>query len=297
MNKNSITKILFFAFLIIFLDISWGYSAEPKKGSLAVLITGLSGEKDLSDDFNRAASRMKEFLLRNGYVEDEIFRFSKLSGHEGDGWHKQQTATRKNLEGFFKAQAGRSSPYEKYFLFIAGHANGRDEEAMFHLPGPDVSYKDLIQWVGAVPAQHMMGVFAASQGQTWIEKLSKPGRILIAGNGLRSSDFIPLEFLRFFPKMIATPKIVEYGAADRRSLGDVFWESQVKVQTWYFENNLHPTELALLDANGDKKGSTLIRDHHVVTKEINGKSVQVLELTPDRQGGDALAAYQEALSF
>ena len=42
------------------------------------------------------------------------------------------------------------------------------------------------------------------------------------------------------------------------SLQDIFVETQQKIHQWYQDNNLHCTELALMDADGDGKGQPLL---------------------------------------
>ena len=243
----------------------------PATNRLAILVSGLSGNHEFKIYFQNAMGELRQTLLRKGYQREELVLFSEE--HAPDSlWQQSRLATRKNLREFFGKLKGRSQPYSEVFIFIVGHANGHDEEAILHLPGEDMSYAELMNAIDPIPAQQMTVVVAAPQGEAWIQKLSRPQRVVIAGNGYRQYDFIPLLFLRTFPLTLEKAGILkkdsEADVDSPRSLFDVFLETQQKVLAWYKRNNLQVTEMALLDADGDKKGDSFIKEGAPVLKEI-----------------------------
>ncbi len=228
--------------------------AEPVQGrNLALLITGISGSHQFQGYFNDSISKLSEVLRANGYRDADIYQFSESPGTRANDF----VSDKEHLEQKFKELAGRD--YENVFIWIAGHANGRDEESLMHLPKQDVSYKDLMGWIEPISAKRMVLALAIPQGQAWIQKMGKPGRLIAAGSGLREYDFIPWMFLRLFPAMFqATSGELQPGSLTMgTSFKDVFVESQQRAQAWYRDNHLQATELAYLDADGDGKGETL----------------------------------------
>lgn len=225
---------------------------------MAIFILGLSGSNEFKSYFDTAPELMRQVLLWNGYPQKAITRLSE-EGNEDKRWGKNLLGTKENILKLLEDTAKKNEMYEEVFIFIAGHANGRDDEAMLHLPGDDLIYSQLMEGIKAISAKKMFLVVAASQGGAWIEKLSAPNRVIVAGNGFRQYDFIPLQFLRFFPEMFveAAKPVNEDKTEWQVSLLDAFTRTQQKIRNWYRVNNLHCTELALLDSNGDGQGNAL----------------------------------------
>lgn len=236
--------------------------ASTNESHSAAFITGLSGsETKYERYFNLAQTKLKDLLLANGYMPNEIYRFADKN-EAGINWVHQEISGRVSLQSYFQKMKD-GGPVEEFFLFIAGHANGHDENAMLQLPGEDISYEELMKWIDQVPAKRMTLIIALSQGESWIKTLSKSGRIIIAGTGLRQFDFAPVLFLRLFPDMFwnavsSTNDQTKSAATQNISLADVFMETQKKVQNWYWMNSLEPTEVALIDSDGDGVGHSLI---------------------------------------
>lgn len=226
-------------------------TAQPAK-SVAVLVTGLSGSRQFQTYFQDSVNKLVPVLKASGY--SAIYRFSETPGSS----ERDEAADREVLEKRLNELAS-AGPYENVFVWVAGHANGRDEEALLHLPKQDVSYKDLMGWLNQIESKRSVYALAVPQGQAWIKALAKPGRVIAAGSGLREYDFIPWMFLRHFPASFKSTARIPEGetAGAQTSLKDVFVEAQKKSQAWYRDNHLQPTELAYLDGDGDGSGEAL----------------------------------------
>lgn len=232
---------------------------EPPQGKLGLFITGLSGDNTFKNYFEDASRRLRELLVSNGYQREELVRFSD-SEENNQLWNQAEISRKENLRKFFKEISQRKTPFENAFIFIAGHANGRDEEAVLHLPGEDIVYRELMEEIDTLPAKQMIIVIATPQGMIWIQKLSRPGRVIVVGNGYREYDFLPMLFLRFFPAMFQEiPNSPKNSSNEwsQISLKDAFTRTQRKVRHWFQDNHLRMTERAFINANGDKKGKSL----------------------------------------
>jgi hypothetical protein len=273
-------KLTLFAVLVILIT-TLGYpaAAETKMGPasdhLGLFITGLSGNDSFRDYFEKASQELRDVLLENGYAARDMVRFvEEPDSHKS--WNRQEKSTRENLLKQLGELAKRNSPYENVFIFISGHANGRDAEAVFHVPGDDIVYQELMDAIEQIPAKHMTLVVAASQGESWIQKFSGPGRVIVAGNGLREFDSLPMIFLRTFPSMFskASVKAEDKEATASISLRDIFAATQRTVLFWYQNNGLHLTETALIDADGDKKGETFLLPNAPDPNEVTAIETQ-----------------------
>ncbi len=258
-------RIFLFWVLILTAFIPRSRAAESLPSErLGLFITGLSGTNQFKTTFEQAADYLRQILLLNGYQMSDLVKFAEVKSTQTKKWGYEGISTSDQVRAYLKKLSQREKPFKQVFLFIGAHANGRDEEAKVHLPGRDMIYKQLISGLDAIPAEQMIVIVAAPQGITWIEHLSKPGRVIIVGNGYREYDFIPELFLRTFPEMFTklsrehAENSLEKNRPIRISLRDVFVETQRRVRHWYWENNLQNTEMALLDANGDKRGESLL---------------------------------------
>lgn len=260
---------------------------------LALFITGLSGNHATEINFEKAVQDLRAVLLLNGYRQEDFVRFADDKGLGQEKlWPVEKLATKANLSKYFQELAETGTNFETVFVFVSGHANGRDDEAMFHLPGDDMVYQELMAGIQNISARQMVIVAAASQGLAWIENLAGPGRIVVAGNGLREFDSMPALFLRTFPELWRKfPSLVKETAEGpaKVSLRDVFAESQRRVLHWYQNNGLQVTELAFLDADGDKKGESFLRPE-TVKKIFKDPGKTVVEASPDP---DALGDTEE----
>jgi hypothetical protein len=267
--------------MLLFLGVC--LSAIPAIGGegssrVAFLVTGLSGGAKWQDTFDEAIEQLGSVLLKNGYTKEDLRIMVSKSGSRHGEIAGEKGALLEALDKAAEAQ----QPYEEVFFFIAGHADGKDERARFHLAEDDATFDEIAIKLDRIPAKAMVVIAATPQGHVWIERLSKPGRYIVAGNGLREYDYIPRLFLNFFPKILKKETDVGPGV----SLRDVFLKVQVAVWRWSILNDYQLTEMAYLDADGDKQGKPLYRvDEDLLNKTmINGSHETVSEKNEPSQG-------------
>jgi hypothetical protein len=280
------------------------YAAESAGASnLAIFISGLPGGEKYKNSIQVAFQLLQNVLLENGFDRKQMVRFSPEPSGAKE-WGEDHFSRKAALEETMAEFAKYDGIYDTVFVFIAGHANGRDEDAKFHIPGEDISYQIMMKWIDAIPARKMILVLAISQGHIWIELLAKPGRIVIAGNGLREFDFMPVVFLRLFPYAFLNVANAQRKDSAQKtvevSLRDAFIETQKGVANWYFFNQLRPTESALVDADGDGKGDKIVswqikKDRTSDGREIpsakeSADSQDIIEFAADVDATDAIAA-------
>lgn len=275
----------------------WGHASEiPSAERLAIFISGLSGNHEFKTHFQDALKRMNEALLHKGYKKEEMVLFFEKPVKDSR-WNHPQITNKENLLQFFDQLEKANHQYSEVFIYVIGHADGFDENAMFHLPGDDMSYSQLMKAMDKVQARQMIVVIAASQGEAWIQNFSRRSRILIIGSGNRQFDFIPLVFLRFFPESLEKAglpipqeqieKNKEVPQFYPDSLFDAFFETQEKIIAWYRNNKLHKTEIAMLDGDGDKKAESFIQENAIILKDkvLASTDAQAAAMIKFNQGG------------
>jgi hypothetical protein len=138
------------------------------------------------------------------------------------------------------------------WLVLIGHGTFFQDQAKFNLRGPDMSARELAEWLR--PLERPVAVInCASCSGTFIDSLSGPNRVVITAT--RSG--VEQNYARFGQYLAesvhqATADIDHDGAV---SLLEAFLTASRKTQAFYSDAGRLATEHALLDDNGDKSGS------------------------------------------
>lgn len=235
------------------------YAQELGGHNLALFIFGQPGTAAFDKLFDSAHMQLGRLLNQNGFNDQNsqvYFRASSLSEKTGELSSRQHLNLR-------IPEIAAKGPYDKLFLFVAGHVNGRDDKAILHLPGEDMPVAELIGKLQQIKAGQTIVVAAVAQGQLWTKAFSAEHHIVIVGNSQREFDFIPIQFLTFFPAMFEEaarwhmekdPSIQSPVAV---SLTEVFLLTARTVNRWYVQNNLMETEEPYLEASGDGKAESV----------------------------------------
>ncbi len=138
------------------------------------------------------------------------------------------------------------------WLILIGHGTFDGQEARFNLRGPDLSAAQLSTWLEPF-RRPLVIIDTTSSSAPFIHLLSATNRVIITAT--RSGN--ELNFARFGQYLA---EAVTNSAADldhdgRISLLEVFLSSAARVREFYQAENRLITEHALIDDNGDGKGT------------------------------------------
>lgn len=149
--------------------------------------------------------------------------------------------------------ATRSSPGDLVLLVLFGHGSARGGEARINLPGPDLSAGELAAMLGPLSDRRVVVVNAASASGGFLPSLAAPGRVVITATRSASEA----EATRFGGYFVAG-----LGGADADtdkdgavSVLEAFEFARREVARSFDETGSLPTEHALLDDDGDGRGS------------------------------------------
>jgi hypothetical protein len=104
-----------------------------------------------------------------------------------------------------------------------------------------------------LPTRNVVVVNAASASGPWVEELSAPGRTIITATRSGAEQFTTL-FGGYFVEAFSTAS-ADADKNQRLSMLEAFQYAKTEVARAYEREGLLATEHALLDDNGDKKGS------------------------------------------
>ncbi|RBP44586.1 hypothetical protein DES53_104408 [Roseimicrobium gellanilyticum] len=140
------------------------------------------------------------------------------------------------------------------WIILEGHANGVPGGAMFNLPGPDLSMREIGTALKECSPQTPLVVWGTTTVSTdLIKRVSGPGRYVITASSAEDK-----ESETEFPKALAQALAAEASDANQDgvlTLTELFLATYEQVLAIYKQGNYVVTEHAQLDGNGDGKGT------------------------------------------
>jgi len=139
-----------------------------------------------------------------------------------------------------------------YWLVLMGHGTHDGKITKFNLQGSDVSAQELGQWLSGSKHRWVIAVCGSSSGP-FLAALSHPDRVVIASTKSGSESNFS-RFGGFFAQSISDPESdLDHDRAI--SVLEAFVSASRMTQRYYEDNKWLATEQAILDDNGDGKGT------------------------------------------
>ena len=137
------------------------------------------------------------------------------------------------------------------WIVLLGHGTFDDRSAKFNLRGPDVAGKELNEWLGK--NRKVAIVNCASASAPFINRLSGKNRVVVTAtkSGLEHNY---ARFGEYLAKVIADASI-DLDKDGQTSLLEAWLVAARRTQDFYKENGRLATEHALIDDNGDERGT------------------------------------------
>ncbi|HET9363343.1 MAG TPA: hypothetical protein VFO58_26525 [Vicinamibacterales bacterium] len=240
-----------------------------------LIVVGLAGDPEHAKTFHGWGNSLAEASERFG-VAPERLAYLVDKPMEGD----QRVTGVSNRESIVKALetiASAAGPDDLVFVTLIGHGAWDGRSAKFNIPGPDVSAEEFQALVRKLPAKQVVFVNTASASGPFVEVLSGPGRTIVAATRSGAEHYTTL-FGGFFIDALSSPN-ADADKNKRISVLEAFQFAKAEVTRAFEREGLLVTEHALLDDDGDKKGSP-----EPAATAADGKVAAVLSLA-DAGGG------------
>lgn len=205
-----------------------------------ILVTGAAGTADYGQQFNAAAHQWIEL------AKSRQWDLVDISGSE----EKATTSQREQLQSAIKQGCEDSS--SQLWIVMIGHGTSERGTDKFNLVGPDVSGKELTQWLSPL-AKPLIFIACASSSSPFLPQLSGPKRVIVTATKSGSEN----NYSRFGQQLAVSllDPATDIDHDDEISLLEAFLAASAKTEQFYREQNRLTTEHALLDDNGDKLGT------------------------------------------
>ncbi len=208
-----------------------------------LVLVGASGEARYEDGFAAAARKIKDACDRHS-IPCEIIG---LEATRGDASAKPDRD--RVVEWLIRVQTASSTPA---WLIYIGHGTWDGEVARLNLRGPDLGAAELSDAL-AEQSRPFVFVHGGSASGPFIPALAGPDRVIIAAT--ESGDEV--NYARFGEQFAeaATATEADIDRDGRTSLLEAALFAAQKARTFYEEAGRMATEHALIEDNGDGKGT------------------------------------------
>jgi hypothetical protein len=168
---------------IVLLILPAGVTRAAGADQYAMIITGATGRSEYALKYQSWRTSLRTLLrVRFQYPDDHIIVLA-----EEEPGPRQPTA--ENVRAAFAELAKRAKPDDVIAVLLTGHGTiGAGDEAKFNLVGPDLTIDQWAALVQTLPGR-MVFVNAASGSFPFLQKLSKPGRIVITSTATPLQEY------------------------------------------------------------------------------------------------------------
>ncbi len=213
--------------------------ADPVETPTVVVAVGAGGSHEYDQRFQEWAEQWKLAATQGGATYHRV-------GEDTD----TNRADRERLQDMLSARATPSTG--PLWVVLIGHGTFDGRSAKFNLRGPDVTAAELDSWLRPI-ARPQIIINCTSSSAPFINRLSATNRIVITAT---KSGF-ELNYARFGSYLCAA--ITDPGADldkdGQTSLLEAFLFASARVSEFYAQEARLQTETALIDDNGDSRGT------------------------------------------
>ncbi len=147
--------------------------------------------------------------------------------------------------------AASTEKHAELWIVLIGHGTFDKREAKFNLRGPDVSAKELAEWLKPV-ARPTAVVNCAAASSPFLSALAGPNRVVIAATKSGAEQNFT-RFGDFISRAIADPQ-ADLDKDEQTSLWEAYLAASRRTAEFYSTDGRLLTEHALLDDSGDGQG-------------------------------------------
>jgi hypothetical protein len=162
-------------------------------------------------------------------------------------------STKEGIETAIGTIASRARANDVVLIVLFGHGSYQSGESRLSMPGPDLTAQDFAVQLGRLHNQTVVFANTTSASGEFVKALSGPGRVIVtatrSGNERNATNFGEHFAAAFANDVADTDKD---GAV---SVLEAFSYARTETNRQYEQDKRIPTEHAVLDDNGDQKGT------------------------------------------
>jgi hypothetical protein len=227
-------------------------SAPVAAQTHVIIVSGASGEAKYATTFHAAATAFADALVNtHGLPADNVIYLAENPAR--DAARIDGKSSKSELGKVLSRVAGKASAGDRVLLVLIGHGSHAGADSRLNLPGPDMTAAELAIMLEPLKAMQVAVVNAASASGDFLPVLSGNNRVVITATKSsheRNETLFPQFFVNAF-----TTSGADTDKDERVSLLEAFIYAKREVTRAYETDTRLPTEHAMLDDDGDRRGS------------------------------------------
>ncbi len=223
-------------------------SDDAKTGRSILVVVGAAGEEEFGNAFRESAERWRSAFQSENFLLLDGTDAAKLDEKE----QRQQI-----LDWIEKDQPSRSAeaPIQERWLVLIGHGTNDRKGAKFNLKGPDISSETMAKAISSVKSRWLI-IDGSSSSGPFLNALSGENRIVITATKSGAEQNYA-RFGEYLSKSITDPS-ADLDHDDCVSILEAFLAASNRVAQFYEDEGRLASEQALLDDNGDSRGTPAV---------------------------------------
>jgi len=226
----------------------------------ALIVCGLSGDAGRHKQFAETIARLRDGLvgqLQFAATDVEVLFGDEPVDGDADAIRSAARATREELEQRARSLRERTRPEDGVWVIVLGHSHYDGRQSWLNLPGPDLQQAEFAKLFEGLTAREQVFIITTPTSGFFIKPLSAKGRVVITATEAdwetNETEF-PHEFGRVLSGL-ETAENLDLDKDGRVSLFDLYVTVVRNLAQSYLERELLATEHALLDDDGDGRGT------------------------------------------
>ncbi len=262
---------IFLVILSSLLSSSLASAQQDDASAHILLVVGAGGTPEYAEQFEKWADIWVDVAEKSSAIVTPIGRSERT-----------ETTDREQLEKAIKSLP--SSDPAPVWVVLIGHGTYANNVAKFNMRGPDVSARQLAGWIEPLERTVVI-VDCASASGPFVNRLSGKNRIIVTATKSGTEQNYA-RFGKYFAQAIGSPQS-DLDHDDEISVHEAFIRASADVQRFYDSEARISTEHALIDDNGDGKGTPakMFRGTRAVAtardgSNLDGKRASRITLSP-----------------
>lgn len=209
-----------------------------------VIIQGLGGEPSYEERFTEEVDRIAAGAEQSAGSASRVHVL------------RNESARRESIADTFTRLAAELEADDSLAVMLIGHGSHDGEAYKLAIPGPDITDRELAQWLDAIPAERQLVVNTTSSSGASLETLARENRIVVTATKSgreRTATF----FGKYWAAAFDDPE-ADVDKNDAITAQEAFDFANAKVESFFESGKLLASEHALIE--GEMAGSfTLAR--------------------------------------
>ena len=211
-----------------------------------LIISGISKNSKERLAKDRAVMGLRRFFLDNAGVKPD--RLSVLVDSESTTRKGSGISTAGNLKKQIDKFASAVNTGDRFIFYYMGQANIVSDTLRLNLPGPDITHKQLAEWINGIKASSMLIVLDCPGAGLAVKAVTGQNRIIIGA--CTAEQHYSTKFSEYFVPALLDERS-DTDEDGRISLLEAFTSASRGVDDFYRRQALLTTETPVLEDNAD----------------------------------------------